>query len=101
MKRFVFQIQQGRKSSFVRPSGTPGIIGMHSQGSATLHPGLFSTAPSGSKNTRDDFHEVSRLAEPEGQVSGFGGSTGRFRAGEMRALLHEVRRIHHQGGGGK
>src|SRR3954452_25312814 len=43
--------------------------GMHSQGSATLRPGLFSTAPSGSKSTGDDFHEVSRLAEPEGQVS--------------------------------
>src|SRR3954454_19397582 len=42
---------------------------MHSQGSATLHPGLFSTAPSGSKHTRGDFHKVSRLAEPEGQVS--------------------------------
>src|SRR5436305_12959575 len=42
---------------------------MHSQGSATLHPWLFSTAPSGSKNTHDGFHAVSRLAEPEGQVS--------------------------------
>ena len=41
-----------RTATSVRPYGTEGMVALHSQDSAALHPGLFSRHPSGMSAAR-------------------------------------------------